>query len=60
VNKNPIRSFLALPVFPQLLLVAPGAIARDQKKLAEEERHRLSRLKAHTDIVIRLGDMSEW
>jgi len=148
VNKNSIRSFLALLVFSQLLLVAPGAMAKDQKapfiteayyqiewghfeefmelfkrnhypileellkrgaidsieasfpvnhaseesrwdfrlritmsdtdkmasefpkvskklypdqkKLAEEERHRFSLLKAHTDIVIRLDDMSDW
>ncbi len=60
VNKNSIRSFLALLVFSQLLLVAPGAMAKDQKKLAEEERHRFSLLKAHTDSVIRLNDMSDW
>ena len=32
----------------------------DQKKLADEERRRFSLLKAHTDIVIRLDDMSSW
>lgn len=32
----------------------------DQEKLAEEERHRFSLLKAHTDIVIRRDDMSSW
>ncbi len=32
----------------------------DQEKLAEEERRRFSLLTAHTDIVIRLDDMSSW
>ena len=32
----------------------------DQEKLAEEERHRFSLLKAHTDIVIRSEDLSKW
>lgn len=32
----------------------------DQKKLAEEERHRFTLLKGHSDIVIRVDDMSSW
>ena len=36
------------------------ALYPDQEKLAEEERRRFSLLKAHTDIVIRLDDMSDW
>ncbi len=32
----------------------------DQEKLARDERHRFSLLKAHTDIVIRREDLSQW
>jgi hypothetical protein len=32
----------------------------DREKLARDERHRFSLLKAHTDIVIRLEDLSQW
>ncbi len=32
----------------------------DQEKLKRDERHRFSLLTAHTDIVVRLGDLSKW
>jgi hypothetical protein len=32
----------------------------DQEKLQEAERHRFSLLKAHTDIVVRTQDLSQW
>ena len=32
----------------------------DQEKLKEEERYRFSLLKAHSDIVVRAQDLSEW
>ncbi len=32
----------------------------DQEKLGQDERHRFSLLDAHTDIVIRVEDLSGW
>ena len=32
----------------------------DQLKLGQQERHRFSLLEAHTDIVIRMEDLSGW
>ena len=32
----------------------------DQEKLKADERHRFSLLKAHTDIVVRMDDLSKW
>ncbi len=32
----------------------------DQLKLSQQERHRFSLLEAHTDIVIRMEDLSGW
>jgi len=46
--------------FAQAMPAITNKLYPDREKLAEEERQRFSLLDAHTDIVIRLEDVSTW
>jgi hypothetical protein len=57
------RLTLVIPDTDAFARAMPGIIKElypDAEALAREERRRFSLLKAHTDIVVRLEDVSTW
>ena len=57
------RMRIVIPDVDEFARAMPGVSNKlypDQEKLKEAERHRFSLLKAHSDIVVRAQDLSEW
>lgn len=57
------RMTIVIPDVNEFARAMPGVSKKlypDQERLKEEERHRFSLLKGHTDIVVRTQDLSEW